>query len=95
MSTVAYNITIKNVVGETACNGYYIYTGLTTNFSGASFINGVQVLRTISPVYGYSFYIELDSSVKKIYTFLSRCDDGPGEYQINLVDLRSDYCFKV
>ena len=97
-----YQITISNFSGKTPCNGYYIYTGLTQNISGANYINNTQTLIPIST--GYTFNISLMDNIPQIYVFVEHCDghinpvpgDTPklqGGYQLSLVDLRCDDCY--
>jgi hypothetical protein len=98
-----YQITINNFTGQTPCNGYYVYTGLTTNINNAGFINEITTLIPI--VNGYSFTIELLSSISKIYLFIEHCDghvnsvpsNSPklqGGYQIVSVNLTCNNCYE-
>ena len=95
-----YQITINNFTGQTPCNGYYVYTGLTTDVNNANFINGITSLIPI--VNGYVFNVQLLSSISKIYLFIEHCDGHipsvpipklQGGYQIVSVDLTCSDCY--
>ena len=99
-----YQITINNFTGQTPCNGYYVYTGLTTNINNAGFINEITTLIPI--VNGYVFTIELLSSISKIYLFIEHCDGHvnsvpsttpklQGGYQIVSVNLTCSDCYGI
>ena len=98
-----YEITITDFTGNTPCNGYYVYTGLTTNINGANYINGINGLIPI--VNGYTFIIVLLCSISKIYLFIEHCDGHvnsvpdsipkfQGGYQLSTIDLRCDDCYE-
>ena len=98
-----YQITINNFTGYTPCNGYYIYTGLTTNINNANYLNGITTL--IPVVSGYTFTVTILSSISHIYLFIEHCDGHissvpssvpklQGGYQIERVDLRCDDCYE-
>jgi hypothetical protein len=94
-----YQVTVNNnFVGYTPCGGYYIYTGLTSNIDDANSINGSSVLIPIPPT-GYSFFVDVDLSIKNIYLFVEHCDGhynsqkNQGGYQISYVDLRCSDCY--
>ena len=98
-----YRIIINNFTGYTPCNGYYIYTGLTTNINNANYLNGITTL--IPVVSGYSFTVTILSSISHIYLFIEHCDRHissvpssvpklQGGYQIERVDLRCDDCYE-
>jgi hypothetical protein len=88
-----HQITVNNFIGTTPCNGYYIYTGLTTNINDANYINGSATLIPIPPN-GYTFTITIDPTIKNIYLFVEHCDGhnnsnmNQGGYQMSYVDLR-------
>jgi len=92
-----HQITVNNFIGTTPCNGYYIYTGLTTNINDAGYINGTATLIPI-PSSGYTFTITIDPAIKNIYVFVEHCDGhdnsetNQGGYQMSYVDLRCIDC---
>ena len=97
-SLKTYQLTVTNFVGTTPCGGYYIYTGLTTNINDADYIYGSATLIPI-PLSGYTFFVDVDSSLTNIYLFVEHCDGhnnediNQGGYQISFVDLRCVSCY--
>jgi hypothetical protein len=96
-----YQINIKNFIGETPCDGYYILTGLTQDISSSDYINGVETLTPIST--GYTFNLIIDDTISHIFLFIEHCDGSivpvpnptpksQGSYQISFVDLTCNYC---
>jgi hypothetical protein len=102
MSLCQYQITINNFTGTTTpCDGYYVYTGLTTDITTSNYINDTTSLIPI--VNGYIFTIILSCSIEKIYLFIEHCDGHTtstpsttpklqGGYQIISVNLKCDDC---
>jgi len=97
-----YQITISNFSGNTPCEGYYIYTGLTHNIDDADYINGSATLIPIST--GYTFNVNVLDTYPQIFLFVEHCDGHinpipgstpklQGGYQMALLDLRCDDCF--
>jgi hypothetical protein len=102
MPSIQYQITITNFSGNTPCEGYYIYTGLTQNIDDADYINGSATLIPITT--GYTFNAEILDSISQIFVFVEHCDEHinpipnpspklQGGYQLSMVDLRCDDCF--
>ena len=95
---VTNQLTISNFIESTPCTGYYIYTGLTSNISSATYINGSAVLIPISSG-GYTFTLNVGPSINNIYLFIEHCDGRnnsatlQGGYQMSYVDLRCSDCF--
>jgi hypothetical protein len=102
MSLCQYQITINNFTGTTTpCDGYYVYTGLTTDITTSNYINDTTSLIPI--INGYIFTIILPCSIEKIYLFIEHCDGHTtstpsttpklqGGYQIVGVNLTCDDC---
>lgn len=98
-----YQITINNFTGHTPCDGYYVYTGLTSDINNSSYLNGITTLIPI--VSGYTFTVTILSSISYIYLFIEHCDGHvtsvpsslpklQGGYQVEKVDLRCDDCYE-
>jgi hypothetical protein len=101
-SPIQYQITISNFSGNTPCEGYYIYTGLTHNIDDADYINGTEILIPITT--GYTFNVTVLDSIPQIFLFVEHCDGHinpvpnstpklQGGYQLALVDLRCTDCY--
>jgi hypothetical protein len=84
-----YNVTISNFAGLSPCSGYYIYTGLTSNFNDADYINGSN---TLTPITGttYSFQLDAETSITSVFVFIKHCEID--SYKMSLVDLRCTDC---
>lgn len=87
-----YDVTISNFAGLAPCDGFYIYTGLTTDINDASYINGVGNLTTISTP-TYTFQVDVVSTVTLIYVFIQHCDEV--SYKMSAVDLRCSDCVMI
>lgn len=84
-----YDVTLSNFIDSTPCSGYYVYTGLTSNFNNANYINGNS---SLIPITGttYTFQLGAESSITSVFVFIEHCDGV--SYRMSLIDLRCSDC---
>lgn len=84
-----YSVTISNFQNLSPCSGYYVYTGLTSNFNNANYINGLNSLTTITGS-TYTFQLDVLSTITSVFVFIEHCDGV--SHRTSLLDLRCSDC---